>query len=50
MPIENLYIARVQDGLILVASMEHSSTNSNVGSDRMELFKNQVLIYIHKNL
>lgn len=42
MPIENLYIARVQDGLILVASMESSNSNSNGGSDRMELFKNQV--------
>mmetsp|Transcript_18319 Transcript_18319/g.19087 ORF Transcript_18319/g.19087 Transcript_18319/m.19087 type:complete len:228 (+) Transcript_18319:30-713(+) len=38
MPIENVYIARVTDGLILVASMEHSST---APSDKMDLFKNQ---------
>lgn len=38
MPIENLYIARVTDGLILVASMEHSSS---AGNDRMEMYKNQ---------
>jgi vesicle transport protein SEC22 len=36
MGIENIYIARVTDGLVLVASMEHSS-----GGERMELFKNQ---------
>jgi vesicle transport protein SEC22 len=36
MPIEHLYIARVTDGLILVASMEQ---NSN--SQKMELFKSQ---------
>eukprot|EP00596_Hydrurales_sp_CCMP1899_P005994 CAMPEP_0119042626 /NCGR_PEP_ID=MMETSP1177-20130426/16035_1 /TAXON_ID=2985 /ORGANISM="Ochromonas sp, Strain CCMP1899" /LENGTH=208 /DNA_ID=CAMNT_0007009555 /DNA_START=80 /DNA_END=703 /DNA_ORIENTATION=+ len=40
MPIENLYIARVTDGLILVASMEQGSSSSAVG-DKMELFKNQ---------
>jgi len=37
MGIENVYIARVTDGLVLVASMEH---NSNA-SDRMDLYKNQ---------
>jgi vesicle transport protein SEC22 len=40
MPIENLYIARVTDGLILVASMEHGTAASAAG-DKMELFKNQ---------
>lgn len=35
MPIESVYISRVTDGLILVASMESTS------SDRMDLFKNQ---------
>lgn len=38
MPIESLYIARAADGLILVASMEHSAAGS---SDKMELYKNQ---------
>lgn len=38
MPIEHLYIARVIDGLILVASMDHAS---NSGNDRMEAFKSQ---------
>lgn len=37
MGIENLYIARVTDGLILVASMEHGSANT----EKMEVFKNQ---------
>ena len=37
MGIENLYIARVTDGLILVASMEHGSSSS----EKMEVFKNQ---------
>ena len=37
MGIENLYIARVTDGLILVASMEHGSSST----EKMELFKNQ---------
>lgn len=45
MPIENLYIARVTDGLILVASMEHGAGAG--ANDRMEIYKNQVrLIYI----
>ena len=35
MPIESVYISRVTDGLILVASMESSST------DKLDLFKNQ---------
>ena len=39
MPIENLYIARVTDGLILVASME--TPGSDAGTDKMELFRNQ---------
>ena len=40
MPIEHLYIARVIDGLILVASMDHaSSTGSN---QQMEVYKSQV--------
>eukprot|EP01039_Chlorochromonas_danica_P006793 gene6793-7505_t len=37
MPIENLYIARVIDGLILVASMDTSQANN----EKMELFKSQ---------
>eukprot|EP01031_Cornospumella_fuschlensis_P047118 gene47118-57709_t len=37
MPIENLYIARVIDGLILVASMDTSQANN----DKMEVFKSQ---------
>ena len=44
MPIEHCYIARVQDGLILVASMEHGATSSGAGggsSDHLEIFKNQ---------
>jgi len=41
MPIENVYIARVTDGLVLVASVEHSSGNSASSSDRLELYKNQ---------
>lgn len=40
MPIESLYIARAADGLILVASMEHSSTGGG-GTDRMDVYKNQ---------
>lgn len=36
MPIEHLYIARVTDGLILVASMDNNSTG-----EKMELFKSQ---------
>ena len=45
MPIENLNIARVTDGLILVASMEApgsggSSRGTHAG-DKMDLFKNQ---------
>ena len=36
MPIENVYIARVNDGLVLVASMDRSS-----GDSKMELYKNQ---------
>ena len=35
MPIESVYISRVIDGLILVASMESAST------DKLDLFKNQ---------
>ena len=38
MAIEHLYIARVTDGLILVASMEHSGPATN----SMENFKTQV--------
>ena len=38
MPIESLYIARAADGLVLVASMDSSSTSSN---DKMEMYKNQ---------
>jgi vesicle transport protein SEC22 len=38
MGIENVYIARVTDGLVLVASMEHSSSS---GGDSMELYKTQ---------
>ena len=43
MPIENLYIARVTDGLILVASMEApgSGARGGGGGDKMDLFKNQ---------
>ena len=37
MGIENIYIARVTDGLILVASMEHSGGSN----DKMDLLKNQ---------
>ena len=40
MPIEHCYIARVTDGLILVASMEHSASSS-AGGDTLEVFKNQ---------
>lgn len=40
MPIDHVYIARVTDGLILVASMEHASSSGG-GGDRMEVFKNQ---------
>ena len=40
MPIENVYIARVTDGLILVSSMDHGSQGSG-NSDKMELYKNQ---------
>ena len=43
MGIENLYIARVTDGLILVASMEHGAGSA----DKMDLFKNQVRLEIH---
>ncbi len=38
MPIEHVYIARVTDGLILVASMEHGV---NANSEKMDLFKSQ---------
>jgi vesicle transport protein SEC22 len=38
MPIEHVYIARVIDGLILVASMEQ---NAGSGNDRMEPYKQQ---------
>ncbi len=45
MPIENLYIARVTDGLILVASMEAPGTGGSSrgthAGDKMDLFKNQ---------
>lgn len=41
MPIENLYIARVTDGLILVASMEHGSSSTATSNDTMEVFKTQ---------
>jgi vesicle transport protein SEC22 len=44
MGIENVYIARVTDGLTLVASMEHSSSSS----ESMELFKNQAKQLIKK--
>ena len=44
MGIENVYIARVTDGLTLVASMEHGSSSS----DRMEMFKNQAKQLIKK--
>ena len=37
MGIENVYIARVTDGLVLVASMEHSSSSSG----DMDSYKNQ---------
>jgi len=37
MPIENLYIARVNDGLILVASMEQGGGSA----EKLDLFKNQ---------
>lgn len=40
MTIENLYIARVTDGLILVASMEPGGSSS-APNDKLELFKNQ---------
>lgn len=40
MPIENLYIARVTDALILVASMEHSSATSG-NTEKLEFFKTQ---------
>lgn len=46
MPIENTYIARVTDGLVLVASMESSSSGGN--ADRMEVFKNQAKQIIKK--
>lgn len=36
MPIESLYIARAADGLVLVASMDSSTS-----SDKMEVYKNQ---------
>jgi len=52
MPIENLYISRVTDGLILVASMEHSSGSTQAGSaggpDKMEAYKNQAKALIKK--
>ena len=35
MPIESVYIARVNDGMVLVASMDRSS------DPKMELYKNQ---------
>eukprot|EP00606_Chrysophyceae_sp_TOSAG23-5_P001440 GSChrysophyteH2.ASY1.ANO1.975.1 assembled CDS len=45
MPIESLYIARVTDGLILVASMEAPGTGGSSrgthAGDKMDLFKNQ---------
>lgn len=37
MSIENVYVARVTDGLILVASMEHGGNSS----DNLEIFRNQ---------
>eukprot|EP00596_Hydrurales_sp_CCMP1899_P007681 CAMPEP_0119033658 /NCGR_PEP_ID=MMETSP1177-20130426/714_1 /TAXON_ID=2985 /ORGANISM="Ochromonas sp, Strain CCMP1899" /LENGTH=194 /DNA_ID=CAMNT_0006990571 /DNA_START=260 /DNA_END=841 /DNA_ORIENTATION=+ len=40
MPIENVFIARVTDGLVLVASMEHGSSSSTAGG-RMEVYKTQ---------
>lgn len=42
MPIESVYISRVTDGLILVASMESAS------SDKLDLFKNQAKQLIKK--
>lgn len=45
MGIENLYIARVTDGLILVASMEHGGSGS---SEKMELFKSQAKAILKK--
>jgi len=41
MPIENIFVARVTDGLILVASMETPGTESGMQGDKMELYKNQ---------
>lgn len=41
MPIENLYIARVTDGLVLVASMETPGSETGLQGDKMELYKNQ---------
>ena len=41
MPIENLYIARVTDGLILVASMETPGSETGMQGEKMELYKNQ---------
>ena len=38
MGIENCYIARITDGLILVTSTEHSGSGTN---EKMELFKTQ---------
>eukprot|EP01035_Chromulina_nebulosa_P020998 gene20998-27211_t len=40
MSIENVYIARVNDGLILVASMEHNAGTSQA-TDRLEMYRNQ---------
>ena len=45
MPIESLYIARVTDGLVLVASMEQYSRG---GNDNMDLFKSQAKQLLHK--
>jgi hypothetical protein len=39
MPIEHVYISRVNDGLILVASLEQTST----GSGDLEMYKSQVI-------
>jgi vesicle transport protein SEC22 len=44
MPIETLYIARVTDGLILVASMEQQQS----GADRMDAYKTQAKQLIKK--
>ena len=48
MPIETLYIARVTDGLILVASMETPGAESGMMGDKMELYKNQAKLLLKK--